>query len=297
MWNDIAFTFPLSLESIFDSASDNLSDASNNVNQLNIDLLDQPYSWDKSDIASSVTDSDTIQENLAILSRGECRALVVHPYIYKPSDVQRNNLHAELTPPSAIEIILDKLNDIYDSELSDFKSAICFSIQGKNETQFATNLSLFNNVFPMPELEMVERRAKQLSGLETEKIQDKAKIQTPYFDPKENAYFDGMKSAIAITGTLSDLSSDYDIENTTPKSRLSALLLKKKNYLDTAQAELDDLKSVFSGGQGKGIYFSNFNKSSLTNSGFPSDQFPLCAMVLLMGSSDSLTPIKQGLGL
>lgn len=296
-WSDLVFTFPAVIESEFDSSLVTLAAANGETDTAKADLNALSFAWEKSPVAEDCSDSESLRENIENIARGECVSCVVHPYIYKRSDSPRDYLHNEMTPPSAIELLLEKTTDINDLHRPEFEAGICLLILGLSETQFAENLNIFNSVFAIDELLAVERRATQLAGLETNKLEDKKTFIAPYFNSTTNENFVNLNDSFSLAQSTNDIARGFDMENTTPKTRLAALMDKKKAYIDQLQSSFDAIKAGFVSGTGKGFYMPEFSRSELSNSSYPGSEYPYCAAVLLLGSEVVLAPLKEAFGL
>ena len=261
---------------------------------MSLDGLDElSVSLTKNPVASDCTNSGVIDTNLDNLSCAQCNALVIHPYIYKRSDTQRDFLHNEMTPSTAIALVIDKLNDAHDVLVPELDEAICVFILGRHEKEFAENLNQFNAICPLEDLQMVERRANQLAVLESTKVDNKHKLISPYFQTRKNNSFVAIATGANSALELASLSSAYDVENTSPLDRLGALGEEKKAFMAQQETDFNALKASFSEGVGKAAYFESFTKTTLKNSDYPSDDHALTACVLFTGSASALLPLKE----
>lgn len=241
--------------------------------------------------------------NALIEALGEVpRALVVTPF--QSGVGQGRGLQRYLSAPNLVQHLATKLEDVTDANRpADAQYALVVLFVGTRYDHFATSLSRFNAVLPLPDLKRAQNRARRLSELETAKWELPTAGTLPRWGelPLEQSTITRAASQ-AMSSQLAALES---FAPSSPLSDLQALASRKAQRSSAKDQELANLKAMFDdstaevtmtarmigpGGAG------DLRRELLASEG-PGHEWPLAAGVMLVGSLKGLSFVRELVGL
>ena len=170
--------------------------------------------------------------------------------------------------------------------------------------QLASSLSRFNALLPIPDLVRTERRAQHLVKLETEKWEIPGAGPLPRWQALPLERCTVVKAAKqSMAGQLAVLES-YAADSS-PLGDLAALASRKASQQKGRDQQLADLKSLLAGGnpdtsmRARLIGPGNTNelRRELLAGDAPGHEWVLCAGVMLVGSKEALSFVRELVGL
>lgn len=170
---------------------------------------------------------------------------------------------------------------------------------GTRYEQLAKTLARFNALLPIPDLVRAEHRADHLARLETEKwVMPSAGTLPRWADlPLERCtLIKAAKQSMAGEGYAADSS---------PMGDLAALAQRKAAQQKGRDQQLDDLKALLAGGNADhsmrarllGLGGPGDLRRALLEGEAPGHEWVLCAGVLLLGSLEGLSFVRELVGL
>ena len=210
-----------------------------------------------------------------------------------------------LSAPNLVQQLANKLVDVSDASRPDGPHyALCLMFLATRLDQLAESLSRFNALLPMPDLVRAERRARHLSKLETEKWELPSAGTLPRWQalPLERCTL--LKAAKqSMSGQLAVLES-YAADSS-PMSDLAALAKRKVTQQQGRDQQLNDLKALLAGGHADsslrarmiGPGTASDLGRDLLKAEAPGHEWVLCAGVLLVGSEQGLSFVRELVGL
>ncbi|MDF2640968.1 MAG: hypothetical protein K0R45_240 [Pseudomonas sp.] len=182
-----------------------------------------------------------------------------------------------LSAPNLLQQLAGKLIDATDTgRPTEPQYALSLMFLGTNYAQLAATLSRFNALLPIPDLVRTERRATHLSTLETDQ---------------------------SMSGQLAVLES-YAADSS-PMADLAALATRKAAQQQGRDQQLNDLKALLAEGSADttmrarliGPGDVNELRRSLLEGEAPGHEWVLSAGVLLLGSLEGLSFVRELVGL
>ena len=210
-----------------------------------------------------------------------------------------------LSAPNLVQQLANELVDVSDASRPDGpQHALCLMFLATRLDQLAESLSRFNALLPMPDLVRAERRARHLSKLETEKWELPSAGTLPRWQalPLERCTL--LKAAKqSMSGQLAVLES-YAADSS-PMSDLAALAKRKVAQQQGRDQQLNDLKALLAGGHADsslrarmiGPGTASDLRRDLLKEEAPGHEWVLCAGVLLVGSEQGLSFVRELVGL
>ncbi|HDS1696328.1 MULTISPECIES: hypothetical protein [unclassified Pseudomonas] len=229
-------------------------------------------------------------------------ALVVTPF--QSGVGQGRGLQRYLSAPNLLQHLATKLEDVTDANRPGGEQyALIVMFVGTRYDHFATTLSRFNAVLPLPDLKRAQNRAGRLSELETAKWELPTAGTLPRWGalPLEQSTITRAASQ-AMSGQLAALES---FASSSPLADLQALASRKAQRSSAKDQELASLKAMFDGatadvtmtarliGPGNA---AELRRDLLTGQA-PSHEWPLSAGVMLVGSLIGLSFVRELVGL
>lgn len=229
--------------------------------------------------------------------------LAVTPFQSGVGTGRGNQLY--LSAPNLLQQLALKLGDSADSGLPIGQHyALSVMFLGTRYEQLAKTLARFNALLPIPDLVRAERRADHLAKLETEKwVMPTAGTLPRWADlPLERCTL--IKAAKqSMAGQIAVLEG-YAADSS-PMGDLAALAQRKAAQQKGRDQQLDDLKALLAGGNA-----DHSMRARLLGPGGPGDlrrallegeapghEWVLCAGVLLVGSLEGLSFVRELVGL
>ncbi|ATR85170.1 hypothetical protein CS390_22940 [Pseudomonas sp. HLS-6] len=235
---------------------------------------------------------------------GEAPAcLVVTPF---QSGIGQGRGHQRfLSAPNLLQQLASKLVDATDTGRPtgpQYVLSVLFLCT--NYDQLANTLSRFNALLPIPDLVRTERRAGHLSTLETEKWEIPSSGPLPRWQSLPLERCTVVKAAKqSMSGQLALLES-YAADSS-PMGDLAALATRKAAQQQGRDQQLNDLKALLAGGSADtsmrarliGPGDVNELRRSLLEGEAPGHEWVLSAGVLLVGSLEGLSFVRELVGL
>nr|WP_033726664.1 hypothetical protein [Pseudomonas putida]ELS0924239.1 hypothetical protein [Pseudomonas putida] len=228
--------------------------------------------------------------------------LVVTPF--QSGVGQGRGLQRYLSAPNLLRHLGSKLVDGTDSNRpGGDQYALVVMFVGTRYDHFATTLSRFNAVLPLPDLKRAQNRAARLSELETAKWELPSAGALPRWGalPLEQSTITRAASQ-AMSGQLAALES---FAPSSPLADLQALASRKAQRAAAKDQELASLKSMFDDvpaevtitarllGPGNAADL----RRELLAGDAPGHEWPLSAGVMLVGSLKGLSFVRELVGL
>lgn len=234
---------------------------------------------------------------------GEAPAtLVVTPF--QSGVGQGRGLQRYLSAPNLLQHLATKLEDVTDSKRpGGAQFALVVMFVGTRYDHFATTLSRFNAVLPLPDLKRAQNRAGRLSELETAKWELPTAGTLPHWGqlPLEQSTITRAASQ-AMSSQLAALES---FASSSPLADLQALASRKAQRSAAKDQELANLKAMFDGA-GADVTMSarligpgnaaELRRELLAGEA-PGHDWPLSAGVMLVGSLKGLSFVRELVGL
>ena len=210
-----------------------------------------------------------------------------------------------LSAPNLLQQLAGKLIDGSDvGRPSGQQYALSLMFISTNFAQLAETLSRFNALMPIPDLVRAERRAGHLATLETEKWDIPSSGPLPLWRslPLERCTL--LKAAKqTMSGQLAVLES-YAADSS-PLSDLAGLATRKAAQQQGRDEQLDALKALLAGGSADSSMRArligpgdvNELRRSLLEGEAPGHEWVLSAGVLLVGSLEGLSFVRELVGL
>lgn len=258
----------------------------------------------KSPLAGAAANVAALRAQLDALLQAGGRFVCVHPYVHPVGD--RRGEYSYLTPSDCVAALGDKIADpedgAGDADAGNL-AAVCVLLHAADHGPFAALLAAFNAVFPVTELQLAERRARQLITLE----KDKRIIATAPKEPRwvasaphRHGALCGMDTAL---GALVAQSEAFAAENASAEAELAALMQARAAHvaqLDAAWQALCSGLSGDAGDAGLGWYLSGDAAGmarQLAAGGTPVSAYKLCAALCWVGAAERVAVFKEVFGL
>lgn len=210
-----------------------------------------------------------------------------------------------LSAPNLLQQLAAKLVDSGDGGLPiGSQYALSLMFLGTRYDQLADTLARFNALLPIPDLVRTERRARHLSQLEAEKWEIPQAGPLPRWQSLPLERCTVVKAAKqSMAGQLAMLES-YAADSS-PMADLAALAGRKAAQQQGRDSQLNDLKALLAGGNADhsmrarilGPGEPHELRAALLQGEAPGHEWVLCAGVLLVGSLDGLSFVRELVGL
>lgn len=210
-----------------------------------------------------------------------------------------------LSAPNLLQHLANKLTDTTDATRPQGQqSGLVLMFLATRLDQLASTLARFNALLPMPDLVRAERRAKHLARLELEKWELPSAGQMPRWSqlPLQRCPITKLASQ-SMAGQLAMLEG-YAADSS-PMADLANLQARKKAQAQDRDQQLADLKAQFANSTEDAAIQSRLLgpgdnsqiRRELLEGDAPGHEWPLCAGVLLVGSSEGLSFVRELVGL
>ncbi|NBF05302.1 hypothetical protein GV819_23720 [Pseudomonas sp. Fl5BN2] len=210
-----------------------------------------------------------------------------------------------LSAPNLLQQLADKLTDAGDGGLPiGPQYALSILFLGTRYDQLADTLARFNALLPIPDLVRTERRARHLAQLETEKWVMPQAGPLPRWQSLPLERCTVVKAAKqSMAGQIAVLES-YAADSS-PMGDLAALAGRKAAQQQGRDQQLNDLKALLAGGNADhsmrarilGPGNTTELRRSLLEGDAPGHEWVLSAGVLLVGSHQGLSFVRELVGL
>lgn len=229
--------------------------------------------------------------------------LVVTPF--QSGIGQGVGLQRYLSAPNVLQQLAGKLTDSSDAARpSGPQYALVVMFLATRYDQFASALSRFNALLPLPDLQRAERRAQRLFDLEAEKWELPKAGALPRWGllPLERCTLTKAASQ-AMAGQLAALES-YAADGA-PLAELSVLAARKAAQALARDQKLTDLQALLAGGSEDtsmrarliGPGDASELRRQLLEGEAPGHEWALAAGVMLVGSLEGLSFVRELVGL
>jgi len=300
LFNDISFSWPPTLSDIVSDCDAALTNAGSELDSASGRLTGAPeITIENNPVSADAAGSAVSYAALKDIIFSNVKMVCVHPWT---QGVGQGESHFRyLSPANAAQAAANKLIDTPDSNrLTITMDAIALVISSKDFDGFSKTLKQFTDVFPVANLLMCQRRSAQLSTVEKDKqLLPDAAINARWRG-KGIAGIGLSEKAFSVTGELCSHAVGYEIGALSPDDEIQDLITKKQTAIDSATDAVTQVQSIFSGGVGRGAFFSGQTaaqiKSTLDSSGLSHDD-PLACCVLFTAESGKLSLVKEVLGL
>lgn len=209
-----------------------------------------------------------------------------------------------LSAPNLLQQLADKLTDVNDTgRPAGAQYVLSVLFLGTRYDQFADTLARFNALLPVPDLVRTERRCRNLSVLEQEKWQIPSAGPLPRWGALPLERCTVVKAAKqSMAGQLAMLESYAD---SSPLGDLAGLAARKAAQQLGRDQQLADLQALLADGQADsnmrvrliGPGDAQELRRELLQGEAPGHEWVLSAGVLLVGSMDSLSFVRELVGL
>ena len=210
-----------------------------------------------------------------------------------------------LSAPNLLQQLAGKLIDGSDAgRPSGQQYALSLMFVSTSFAQLAATLSRFNALMPIPDLVRAERRAGHLATLETEKWDIPSSGPLPLWRslPLERCTL--LKAAKQTMSSQLAVLESYAADSS-PMSDLAALATRKAAQQQGRDEQLDALKALLAGGSADSSMRArlvgpgdvNELRRSLLEGEAPGHEWVLSAGVLLVGSLEGLSFVRELVGL
>lgn len=300
MFQPITFTWPASLSDIAQEMAGCLTNASAELDSAGGRLSAAPgIDRVNNSVAGECVGAAAGSNQLIDLLAGRVRVLCVHPW--QQGIGQGENHYRYLSPANAVVHAAAKMTEAVDAHRPRAAlDALTIIITGKSFADFATSLRAFNQLFPVPDLQLCERRATQLATLEQDKQLLPDAMRNAYWRDRNKITTGPLRSGLSAVGEVCAHAMAYEAGGGDPDAELQALIQKKHAALQTSRDAVDELAAHFSGGSAKAVFLENQTPQQLQNtlntSGLTHDD-PLCCCLVITAERGGLLTLQQLLGL
>ena len=236
-------------------------------------------------------------------SLGETPAvLVVTPF--QSGVGSGTGLQRYLSAPNLVQRLADKLNDNTDAGLPQGELfALVLLFLGTRYDHFASTLAGFNALLPIGDLQRAQRRAQQLSEMDTDQWELAAAggvLRWGQLALERCTITKASKQALS-----SQLVALESYADTSPMDDLLALAQRKGTLAQQRDQKLADLRALLSGGSAEvtirarllGPGDAGELRRQLLDTPAPGHEWALSAGVMLVGSLDGLSFVRELVGL
>ncbi|MFJ2451376.1 hypothetical protein ACIOWK_06655 [Pseudomonas protegens] len=227
--------------------------------------------------------------------------LVVTPF--QTGIGQGHGYQRYLSAPNLLDHLANKLADATDPGRPEgTRHALSILFLCTRFDQFADTLSRFNALLPMPDLQRAERRARYLSALETEKR------EIPVSRPPVSWQSLPLERCTLLKAAKQSMSSQLAMlesyADSSPLGDLATLSQQKEAQQLAQDKQMEDLKALLTGQPDPSMRARLVGpgnagdlRRELLRGEAPGHEFVLCAGVLLVGSLEGLSFVRELIGL
>ncbi|NIB44765.1 hypothetical protein HBA55_34615 [Pseudomaricurvus alkylphenolicus] len=295
------FTWPSSAADVVSAAQAATASGDAQLSQAGSRLSAVPGpSITKNPTATTANTASTNAASHQALFNVSVDALCVHPW--QQGVGSGDGVYRHLSAPNAVAALVNKLNDQADHRLPvGTLEGVAVLINAVSLSDFAQQLGAFNAVFPVEELQAVQRRVEQLSTLENDKVLLPDAALNARWVNKNLLQWSNARSGASHVDRATSMASAYDSENQTPTAELQALIAKKQSRLQSDQSALSTLQASVTGGAGQALFLDSGTRTQLADAlnaaGSPGHEYIFCAAVLMVSPPGQLAYVKEVMGL
>lgn len=301
-WQPVNFQLPPSLAAVRGNVSAVIGAGDGELSSADIRLSAVPVvsGLTVNPVSTQAAQAVTARQSLVNLLAFDGKLLVVHPWQHTVGQGE-GNVRA-LSAINAIARLADKLTDQQDRNTpTGAMEAVAILVATASAKDLSSNLSALNAVFPVPELQFVQRRAEQLRDLEKTKWIQRTAPLSPFWKRRQLQQFPALSDSGRYLNQIVATADGYDTENTTPSAELSALIAKKKSYLQQLDSDYTTLQNQLSGSAGLALYVTGSTPATLAQAlktaASPGHESTLSTAILFTGQQGQLTALKEIVGL
>lgn len=298
-WQPIAFTAPPSLASIADGAGAAIAGASAALTAATGRLAAAPWpTYTDNPAAATAAAAGALTGQLHSLLDSDVHLLVVHPWQQGIGDGQ--GVYRHLSAPNALQALRQKLTAPDEELPAGAVEGLALLVAARGYQDLATQLAAFTAALPVPELQMVQRRAAALVGWEDEKIRLGAPLNPARLLRRKQAHIATLDAALGAIDQRLALVSGIASEAAGPAAELQALATKKQAALTLQAAAIATASATFTGAAGLALSMGNTLADiagQIISSGGPGHDYTVCAACLFIAAPGRLNALKEVAGL
>lgn len=227
----------------------------------------------------------------------DVHVLVVHPWQQGVGDGQ--GVYRNLSAPNALQALRKKISAGDETLPAGPVEGLGLLIAAHDYQDLATQLATFTAALPLPEWQMVQRRAAALVAWEEEKIKLGAPLLTARVLRRKQAHIATLGGALGAVHQRLALVTAAASEAAGPAADLLELAAIKQSAIATQAAAIAALGTTFSGGAGLALAMGNTLADiagQLTSSGGPGHDHTVCTACIFLAPPGRLTALKQLVG-
>lgn len=200
------------------------------------------YSYEAGNMQSAASSISSIRTAVDLLLQKGGSMITIHPWTYGIAETGQGKYSEQLRGFLSIENALGhldhKLADIEDAATSSANEMIVISMSATTPENFLTSIKSINQVFPIGDLLLCQKRIEQILIDKTEKMNRKQPAHNPYWQDFETV-------SIEVCGSLIELSEEI-------MSSLEALaddgnpITELQNFINEKKEEMTTIESSWS---------------------------------------------------
>ncbi len=208
---------------------------------------------------------------------------VVHPWVEGAGE--GNGHYKYLRFPNAVKKLVEE--NEFNTE-----AVLAIAVTAASYTDFKTQLSTLNAVFPVKDLQLIERRAAEMVTIEHSKWQLNFTHNNIITTQRNSSALAVLKQLHAAADVDVAINEAQTFKNSNPAANLTAFAARKQTYDTTAASTLANIKTGLSGGAGWRFY-AQFDIKNALQTGHPGHDYTLTAIVLFAGSASDLALLNE----
>lgn len=300
MFNSIVFKFPAALRSVNSGAANKLTNAAAQLTAAKGRLQSVPeLVVANNPVAASCTGSLVELNALHTLLIAQANSVCVHPWTQGVGQGESHNRY--LSPANAVDAAAKKFTDGADAHKPQtVVDAVCILLSATSYNQLSETLKQFCTVFPDSQLQLCQRRAKQLSTLEKDKVILPGAAGNAVWRPGQLPAVARTTLGCQLVGERLAHAVGYEAGGMAADNELIDLANKKAQQLTAIKTAIESFAASFSGGAGRGVFIAAKTpeqiKNQLSAHSLGHDE-PLACCVIYAGAPGSLNLLREILGL
>lgn len=297
-WIPVAFEVPPSTTTIAGSAATALAAAPGAITAALGRLAAVPLpSYAANPAAAPAAAAGNLVGQLAALLDSDVHILVVHPWQQGVGDGQ--GVYRNLSAPNALQALRQKILAGDEPLPTGTVEGLALLIAAHDYQDLATQLAQFTAALPLPEWQMVQRRAAALVTWEDEKIKLGAPLLTARTLRRKQAHIATLGGALGTVHNRLALVAGAASEAAGPAADLQALAAIKQATFTTQAAAIAALGTTFTGGAGLALAMGNTLSDiagQIISNGGPGHDYTVCTACLFLAPPGQMTALKQVVG-
>jgi len=231
MWQALAPSVSSSLDDIRQQQAGVITAISGQITAANTALAnaDSKTTFSVNSQASAAGSLNALRDQIGQLINTAGNCLVVHPW---QQDVGTGDgIYRWLSPQTANTRMVEKLRGVLDErQPKDVSEAIAIMVFATGIAEFSEQLQLLNAVFPVPELQMIQRRCSASINHESSKMQQ---VNAPLNPHWENQQYNDLQTVKQLDSGIGTLMAQVEScsADINPITELQALATKKTNQV------------------------------------------------------------------